>query len=718
LVEIRFNAAKSGEATPQIALYLLGSNGRIERKLTVAEKGKLMVPKEVLAKGGVFALGPDVSDPPGLPKEQMVLFRADQVSTWVKEGHIDIPKALWPGWLRFYVCVSGKVEKCFPIYLGHLPLKSKVRYFPHICAPICNGVVEVYQTECCCRSRIIDIDLSELLRRLREAVLQYPPIHIPGPGPVESTFIEGVANPPTASPAAARLADSVRLSRAMGNGTPLVNMNVDLQTEVAKVESMPKQEALLYIQQNEYLWPFICSCSTVKLGEAILQPDGHFSFCFFRFPVPANCSFRYSYKVKQWNGTSWTYIYDGLASHASFPDDVVADIKTFLGKTCDPGPGVPTGDLPYVMLEDVGSTPSYLMVSQTQASETTLGAVADNGGLVNPPSGSDVGQLTNQPWGATLSFRLRFHDGMQALGAQYYRVSIIPTNDGSNPSGAPQILTNSIAWSQFVFVSGHIQVQSVGLGPVNPGTVGGQVGLYKIPFGTDWLWPQYHNYWSTTAEPNGRYMMEVEVFDAAGNRLKPTGTPGSGTDAAFNFLRWTDSVNTTPVPFPDLLHLFWVDNVPCYAKIVDLRMNGVANTAECQFMTGDCCSTFSAGYRAFHSTRNSISQPETFMWSYEIWYHRGLGGPTVVTDTGGLNQPSTLGGGSPAVSSPQTFASMLSANCLPKPVVVQGQCGQEPTEHKKCSFALNVYVWAKHTDGSRRLSEYDASDQAAFALEL
>ena len=46
------------------------------------------------------------------------------------------------------------------------------------------------------------------------------------------------------------------------------------------------------------------------------------------------------------------------------------------------------------------------------------------------------------------------------------------------------------------------------------------------------------------------------------------------------------------------------------------------------------------------------------------------------------------------------------------------ECGQEPTEHKKCSFALNIYVWAKHTNGSRRLSEYDASDQAAFALEL
>jgi len=717
-VEVRFNSAKSGENVPGVALYLLGPMGNAQQKLAVAAKGRLAVPGELTSKGGTYALGPDVSDLSSLSKDQLLVFRADQVSSWIKEGRVDIPIGVWPGWLRFYVCVSGKVEKCFPILLDKVPAKVIIPPFPHICAPVCNGVVEVYQTECCCRWRIIDLDLAAILARLKEVAVQYPPFHIPGPGPVESAgfLVDEVLPAPT--PAAAKMAYQVKLSRAMGNSNPLVHMSVNLQAEVAKIESMPRDQALQYVQQAEYLWPFICTCSTVKLGEAILQPDGHFTYCFFRFPAPVNCSFRYSYKVKQWDGTKWVYIYDGVASHASFADSVVANIETFIGKTCDPGPGVPPGDLPYVMLEDVGSTPSYQMVSQTQTGETTLAAVADNGGLVNPPSGSDVGQLTNQPWGGTLSFRLRFHDAMETLGAQYYRISIIPTSDGSNPSGPASILTNSVAWSQFVFVSGHVQVQSVALGPVNPASVGGQVGLYRIPYGTDWLWPQYHNYWATTSVAGGRYMMEVEVFDGSGNRLKPTGAAGTGTAAAFNFLRWTDSVNTTPVPFPSLLHLFWTDNVPCYAKIEDLRMNGVPNTAECQFMTGDCCSTFSSGYRAFHSTRNSATQPETFMWTYEIWYHRGLGGPTVVTDTGGLNQPSTLGGGTPAVSTPQTFASMLGANCVPKKVLTPGECGQEPTDHKKCSFSLNLYVWAKHTDGNSRLSQYDASDQAAFALEL
>ena len=38
-------------------------------------------------------------------------------------------------------------------------------------------------------------------------------------------------------------------------------------------------------------------------------------------------------------------------------------------------------------------------------------------------------------------------------------------------------------------------------------------------------------------------------------------------------------------------------------------------------------------------------------------------------------------------------------------------------QHAECTFAMNLRVRAKHTNGSRRISEYDRADQAAFALE-
>jgi hypothetical protein len=190
--------------------------------------------------------------------------------------------------------------------------------------------------------------------------------------------------------------------------------------------------------------------------------------------------------------------------------------------------------------------------------------------------------------------------------------------------------------------------------------------------------------------------VSVEVFDAAGNRLRPTGATGAGLDRNFDFLRWVDPVNTTAVPYARLNHVFWSDKQPVYGDIEDLRKNGVANTEECQFMEGSARSTFSAGFRAFH---NNGPAGETFMYYYHLWYHRGLNGPNVNIETGGQNAPATRALGPAAVSTPQTFGAMLG-------------------EHTKCTFAVNLRVYAKHWNGGDRIDAYDREDQAAFALEI
>ena len=150
------------------------------------------------------------------------------------------------------------------------------------------------------------------------------------------------------------------------------------------------------------------------------------------------------------------------------------------------------------------------------------------------------------------------------------------------------------------------------------------------------------------------------------------------------------------MPFATLQHVFWIDKQACYADIEDLRMNGLPRDQECQFMTGMDSSTFSAGYRAYH-----LNGPpgETFMWYRHLWYHRGLNGPDSTIEFAGDNAPPNPLAVLPAESTPLTFASMLGG-------------------HAKCTFALNLKVRAKHTNGSRRIHEYDRRDQAAFALEI
>lgn len=702
-IKVMLEGVNAGEEKPAIALYLIGPNGRL-KKIASAKDDRLSIPSELAKRGGAtVALGPDVESPEGISKGALLQFRSEDLQGWAKSGLVYVPKSIWPGWLQFLVCLSGKVERCLPILWEPLQVMKGLRLSPPIprprCAPVCAGIVEIYEKECCCDVWRIPIDISDIIKRLEGILATYPPIPIPGPGPVSSVD--------------RNLLYKIQLARSGSSPVAAGAPQFDVVAEISRIRAMPPEEAEKYILSTPFYKPFLCSCTTRKLGEAVLGPDGGFSYCYLRFP-PRNppwrsCTFYYTYKVKQWNGSAWAYIYDGQALNQYFSSDQAAELSTFWGAACDPGPST-DGDTPYVLLENIGGTESWNLVSPTQTGESSMSTPPDNGGLVFPPSGaaSDVGAFLNCPWGQTLSFRLRFDPRMQPLGAAYYRISIVPTSNGSTASGPPQPLSNAVTWGKLVYSGSQWVVQYESLGP---NTVGSQSNLYKIPYGTDWLWYQYHNYWDTTTLPNGRYFVSVEVFDSAGNRLKPAAAPGAGTPKNFIFLKMLDSVNTAAVVYPTLLHLFWTDNSPCIGHIEDLRMDGLPNSNECQYMVGNCCSTFSAGFRAFHATRNSTTPPETFMYYYQIWYHKGLGGPNVTTDTGGTNQPSTLGGGSPAESTPQSFCDMLG---IPRNLVEPCQ----PATHGKCSFALNLYVWAKHWNGGGRLSQYDASDQAAFSLEV
>ncbi|HLQ35867.1 MAG TPA: hypothetical protein VK457_24525 [Chloroflexota bacterium] len=720
VLDVRLDGLKEGESPPTLAVYLLGRGGSLERRVGQVTEGKLTLDAELGSQTDkILAVGPDVEDVGQVPRDALMQFRiGDQWPIWEKEKLVEIPRPWWQDWFIFRVCLSGQVRRCFPILLEErLALRNPEFRLPFppfppplFCAPVCNGVVEVYERECCCRPWPL-IDIAEIIRRIRQQLVAGPVIGPPGPGPVEQPL--AVAGEELAvRPLLRTELRNIKKAEAFGTAQLASAEAARLAEDVHALETLPRAEAVKYVEERAYLWPFWCTCGSRKVGEAVLSSDGHFTFCYRHFPdLRRNCFTTYCYKVKQWQGNQWAYIYDGCAHHQFFSAGQFADITTTRGQACG-DPGQWDNDRPFVALQDIGSTRSYALNSHylgmdgaghdlTQVSATAVAAPPANGGLCNPSSSPGLMQLVNQPWGEVLLFRLHFDPGMKALGARYYRISVVLADANGQPNGTPTILTNAVAWQKFVHVNNQVQIQVEGLGP-NP--VGAETGLYVIPYAddADWLDGQYHQYWDTrvlkldgTPAFDGWCLVGVEVFDAAGNKLTPAANN-------FDFLRLFSEQgpgSTAKVEFAALQHLFWIDNRPVYADIEDLRMDGVASGAECQFMAGSPTSTFSAGYRAFHVTRNSNLPPETFLYYYTIWYHRGLNGPNVTIQTGGENEPSTLSGGSPAVSTPQTFASMLGPN-------------------SRCTFALNLWAYAKHTNGSRRLSEYDRSDQAAFALEV
>jgi hypothetical protein len=710
--KLTFVGAQPNEQTPAIAVYAVDSAGRIGKKIATADKGQITLAKDA---SGIVAIGPDVPDPSTLDAQSLMKVRlADQTAIWTQSG-ITIPAQWWRNWLGILICLAGKASRCFPFVLENpvevlkanaLNARLVPPLFPPFCTPLCNGVVEVWENTCCCWPILIfqvPSVIANLRQFLAENPVMFPPIPKPDPGPVDRV-----------------LERNVNLALASGKVDPSFAPSTDLAAHLHSLETMTAQDALQYIQVNPSLWPFFCHCSSAKLGETVLQPDGTFHFCYFQFPfLLPNCRRSYFYKVKQFINGVWTYVYDGAAAHQYFNADVFANLNTFRGLTCNQTPPPPGNDI--VALQAIGLTNTWNLNSHwsgadgsgkdlTQVGDVNLGGPPTDAGLLNP---------NGAPWGGTPQFLLYFDPGMKALGATYYRLSVVQADGSGNPVGGatPQAIDNPVSWSYFQTVSGQTAILSQSLGP---NTVGASNSLFLIPYNADheWLGDQFHQYLDTTKLPNtlsstgtgnGQYLLVLEVFDSAGKRLVPQTAPSPGpNDVAkpFNFIRLLTSTTTSNVEYKSLTHMIWVDNRPVVGEIDSFAkvVNGVTTTGseECQFLTAPGTALFEVGFRAYHRVLgDSAPAPHpsrTFMSSFQLDWEEGLNGPSGILDSGlDVDQPLSRDGGSPEMSPGVSFATLLGTQT-------------------SCAFAITLHVWCKHTDGIYHLSGYDVEIPSAVAL--
>lgn len=712
---VTFVGAQANEQTPAVAVYAVDSVGRLGKKIATAEKGQIALSKDAT---GIVALGPDVPDPSTLDPESLLKVRvADQAANWARSG-IAIPAQWWRNWLGFLICLSGKASRCFPILLedrlsvlkANTLRRSDINIpFPRFCSPLCNGVVEVWENTCCCWPILIyqvPSIIANLRKFLAENPVMFPPIPQPDPGPIDRV-----------------LARNVNRAFAAGKIDTRFAPNTGLAEQLRNLESMSAQDALQYIQVTPSLWPFWCHCSAYKLGETPLNPDGTFSFCYWQYPfLLFNCRRSYFYKVKQFINGAWTYVYDGAAAHQYFNADDYANLSTFLGLTCNQTPPPPGDDI--VALQAIGLTNTWDLNSHwngadgsnkdlTQVGDVSLSGPPADAGLLNP---------TGAPWGSTLSFLLYFDPGMKALGATYYRLSIVQSDSTGNPllSATPQAIDNPVSWSYFQTVAGQTTIVPQTLGP---NTVGTNSALFQIPYNADhdWLGDQFHQQLDTTKLPNnlsgtgpgnGQYLLVLEIFDNTGKRMIPqtAAAPTAGEVAKpFNFIRLLTQGSpgtTSNVPFKSLTHMIWVDNRPVVGEIDDFAtvVNGVTTigSQECQFLTAPGTGLFEVGFRAYHRVEGDPAPAphptRTFMSSFSLDWEEGLNGPSGVLDSGGdVDQPLTRDAGSPEMSPGVSFDTLLGSQTA-------------------CAFAITLHVWCKHTNGIVRLSQYDVEVPSAVAL--
>lgn len=699
------------DVRPNMAVYIVDRGLKIIEKIPVSEAGDFDFPEALPREAARVILGPLAENLEEIPREEQIAWRAaDFVSIVRDKKLLELAKRDWSKWLYRKYCVSGHIKKCYPVFCDFPPLFETPKQFKKAKAPdaakemldlskllpenlgkcfrrcktICEGSVEVYRRTCCCPPFIVyDPRIPGIIAELEKKVaripdindIQWPPRPEPDPFPLEKLpfYQDGVLD------------------------MTMINARQDL----SMLRKLLPHEQVEYLKPRHYLW---CGCSRpVKVAEGFIRGAGEFHVCWserLRLML-IHCHDEYSFIIKQNIDGDTVTIYNGLKAHKWHHYGDHANLITYCRKaiTCSHAEFEGTGA--FAVLDSIGSTPSYRLHTPNATGWDRVAAPGAADGLVDVEA---IGPNCN--WGGGLSLLYHFAEDMRLIGAKYYRVSAVRTNGGA-PIGTRHYLAPGL-WQYWEKAGADIVQKSIALGPH---TVGSQENLYDIPYDFDREWRdlQYHAYLDTTnlalfPEGAGRYLITLEVFNAAGQLLRPMASPDPGGSMAANFTyrRWTQPDWVTQnVPFAGLTHMIWWDNQAAVADIVDLRLNGVQNTAQCQFISEtppNPNSEFSTGYRAYHPD-------PLFLWKHELWWSRGLNGDTGVLTT---PYPSTANVGvlpnPPQESDRKKFSVMLHDS-------VSG------VNFPKCTFSVNLHVHVKTWNGSVRLDYLDRYDQASFALQ-
>jgi hypothetical protein len=319
--------------------------------------------------------------------------------------------------------------------------------------------------------------------------------------------------------------------------------------------------------------------------------------------------------------------------------------------------------------------------------------------VVNPVDA--IGQLLNRNLGGAVALQYHFTEPMRPAGAAYFRIQVAKADGSGNPVGSWTVLA-PMTWSTW-----KLNTATPGLIALGPHSAGTENNLSKIPYDTgdplgpneEWQDGQYHGIIPTSDLDNDRYLVMIEVFNAAGARLKPAAAPGpeAGTVASFTFRRWNVPSSTVAVPFAALTHLMWWDNRNAVADIVDIRLSGTPSSDQCQFLEGGPGATVEIGYRAYHPQPGTPS----FLHFHSLILTRGLNGPS--WQVANLPGDEVGEGGPPHTSVAKTLAELL---------------GDEPPGQQKCAFAVILRSHVKTTNGAGTLTNLDAGEPAAFAAAI
>jgi hypothetical protein len=723
------------EKWPQLDAFLYNRAGRLVARAALKPNAKhpnlanavFEFVDEVNEKALTVKIAAHKEDVRALSREKIVTYRFAELAKVEGTATAIIPRPIWYCWIMVFYLARGTVEK----WTGGEKL------------PVCLGEVDIYDVDVRCLLRIPDIVIERIRDSIIDLILDPPPIDVIKQETLPSWWGDDdddwCGTPPKLRPprnldldaklaklprewafARTRVAamDTARTRLDQTLVTMRINekqqwLNSEAGTEVKLsqvVYSNTQQFRTLLTEKFQVFrywlcwypwihwmwWPWCRSYGLEKLGTATLQPDGSFaalvpmSIC--RTDTPDLW-----FKVRQTISGTERVIYARYPvlcnTYWNHPSGDPVSLLTYDSEAlvCESNhdtdePGI------YVMPMGIGDDGWY----QIEQAHLKPGDIA----------GADRGLYGgSDPYGTRLDIRMQFHDSLKSIGVEYYRWSIAPAD--------------TMAWSHLNETISHRYLTQIGsdffivpetLGPDN---VGGKPSLFKVPDpAKDWIALNRNDrafavwntaVWDATQNryvpqvADGRYVLRLEMFDAAGNNLNPTAA-GAGwmfflpTAAAVGGVWPVD--NAPHVQADGSVHFnLWVDNTDTTADIQSVGLSGTP-TGDCQFMEyeDDATDTVEVTYVAYHK----LPPQRDFLASYSLSVKRGVSGTTV----DGMTQ--TVPAQTPTVRS-NTVSHLL-----------REVGGKGP--YPRCAFAVELHAYPRTRDGYSRIRQYESHDTSAFAL--
>jgi hypothetical protein len=284
---------------------------------------------------------------------------------------------------------------------------------------------------------------------------------------------------------------------------------------------------------------------------------------------------------------------------------------------------------------------------------------------------------------------------VKGIGGRFFRVQVVPATPGGDPDGSWATIPVPV-WTAWRWTGTGWMRSQHALGP-------NADGLYVIPYQDvdllapleEWDPDQYHAVLDTTGYTNRRHLIKIEIFDSAGNQIKPNGATGPGTARNFKFGLWRIPAGPPDdVPYSALTHLLWWDNRSAVAKFETIRLDDSPSSETCQFLEGQADADVSFDIRAYHPNPGT----PLFLSGFTLRLTKGLNGtgPILVNnDFNERGEPSD-----PAWESPDVDLATLLG------------------DDTKCAFNAELTARVKTTNGAGTLTGLNAEANAAFAAEI